>query len=66
MTEAILSASPHRRHASLATEGCAARRKVPLSGSRPWTEGERKDATGTMVNPYNPRAVKRAKAADRL
>ena len=66
MTEALLSASPHRRHASLATEGCAARRKVPLSGSRPWTAGERKDATGNMVHTYNPREVERAKAADRL
>ena len=66
MTEAILSASPHRRHASLVTEGCEARRKVLPSGSRTWRAGERKDAMGNMVNPGNPRAVKRAKAADRL
>jgi hypothetical protein len=48
MTEAILSASPHRRHASLVTEGCEARQKVPTSGSRTWRAGERKDAMGNM------------------
>jgi hypothetical protein len=66
MTEVILSTYPHRRHASLVTEGCAARRKVPTSGSRTWRAGERKDATGNRVNTYKPREVKRAKAADRL
>jgi hypothetical protein len=48
MTEAILSASPHRRHVSLVTERCEARRKVPISGSRTWRAGERKDAMGNM------------------
>jgi hypothetical protein len=66
LTEAILSASPHRRHASLVTGGCEARRKVPTSGSRTWSAGERKDARGNMVNTYKPREVERAKAADRL
>jgi len=66
MTEAILSAPPHRRHASLVTERCEARRKVPTSGSRIWRAGERKDAMGNMVNTYKPREVERAKAADRL
>ena len=66
MTEAILSASPHRRHASLVTEGCEARRKVPPSGSRIRRAGERKAALGNMVNPCKPRAVERAKAAERL
>jgi hypothetical protein len=66
MTEALLSASPHRRHASLVTEGCEARRKVLISGSRTWRAGERKDALGNIVNPYKPREVKRAKAAERL
>ena len=66
MTEAILSASPHRRHASLVTEGCEARRKVPTSGSRTRSAGERKDAMGNIVNTYKPREVKRAKAAERL
>jgi len=66
MTEAILSASPHRRHASLVTEGCDARRNVLPSGSRTWRAGERKDAMGHRVNPGKPRAGKRAKAADRL
>ena len=65
MTEAILSASPHRRHASLVTEGYDARRKVPLSGSRTWSAGERKDAMGHMVNPCKPREVERAQAAER-
>ena len=65
-TETILSVSPHRRHASLVTEGCEARRKVPTSGSRTWRAGERKDAMGNMVNPCKPREVKRAKAAERL
>jgi hypothetical protein len=65
MTEAILSASPHRRHASLVTEGCAARRNVLPAGSRTWSAGERKDAMGNAVNPCNPREVERAKAADR-
>jgi hypothetical protein len=66
MTEAILSASPHRCHASLVTERCAARRTVLPSGSRTWRAGERKDAMGNMVNPCKPREVERAKAADRL
>jgi hypothetical protein len=66
LTEAILSASPRRRHASLVTEGCEARRKVPTPGSRTWSAGERKDAMGNRVNPYKPREVERAKAADRL
>ena len=66
MTEAILSASPHRRHASLVTERCEARRKVPVSRSRIWRAGERKDAMGNMVHPCTPRDVKRAKVADRL
>jgi hypothetical protein len=66
MTEAILSASPQWRHASLVTEGCEARRKVLVSGSRTWRAGERKDAMGNMVNPCKPREVERAKAADRL
>ena len=66
MAEAILSASPHRRHMSLVTEGCEARRKVPTSGSRTWSAGERKDAMGNRVNTRNPREVERAKAADRL
>jgi len=66
MTEAILSASPHRRQASLVTEGCEARRNVRPSGSRPWRAGERKDAMGHRVNPCNPREVERANAADRL
>jgi hypothetical protein len=65
MTEAILSASPHRRHASLVPEGCAARRQGLPSGSRTGRVGERKDAMGHMVNPCKPREVKRAKAADR-
>ena len=66
MTEAILSAYPHRRHTSLVTEGDEARRKVSTSGSRTWRAGERKDAMGNRVNTYKPREVKRAKAADRL
>jgi hypothetical protein len=66
MTETILSVYPHRCHASLVTEGCEARRKVPTSGSRTWSAGERKDAMGNMVNPCKPREVERAKAADRL
>jgi hypothetical protein len=41
MTEALLSASPQRRHSSLVTEGCEAHRKVPTSGSRTWSAGER-------------------------
>jgi hypothetical protein len=65
MTEVILSASPHRRHASLVTEGCEARRTVLLSGSRTWSAGERKDAMGNRVNPCQPREVERANAADR-
>jgi hypothetical protein len=66
MTEALRSTSPHRRHASLVTEGCEARRKVRPSGSRTSSAGERKDAMGHMVNPCKPRAVERANAADRL
>ncbi len=66
ITEAILSASPHRRHASLVTEGCGARREALPSGSRTERAGERKDAMGNTVNPCKPREVKRAKAADRL
>jgi hypothetical protein len=66
MTEAILSASPHRRHASLVTQGCEARRNVLTSGSRTGSAGERKDAMGHRVNPCKPREVERAKAADRL
>jgi hypothetical protein len=66
MTEAILSAAPHRRHASLVTEGCEARRTVLPSGSRTWRAGERKDAMGHRVNPCQPREVNRAKAADGL
>jgi hypothetical protein len=66
LTWAILSASPHRRHASLVTEGCEARRKVSTSGSRTWRAGERKDAMGNRVNTGKPRGVERAKAADRL
>ena len=58
MTEASLSASPHRRHAPLVTEGCEARRTVLLSGSRTWRAGERKDAMGNMVTPCKPREVK--------
>jgi hypothetical protein len=66
MTEAILSASPHRRHASLVTAGWEARRNVRPAGSRPWSAGERKDAMGHRVNPGKPREGDRAKAADRL
>jgi hypothetical protein len=66
MTEAILSASPHRRHASLVTEGCEARRQVLVSGSRTRRLGERNDAMGNMVNPRKPREVEGAKAAERL
>ena len=66
MTEAILSAYPHRRHASLVTEGCEARRNVSRSGSRTRRASERKDATGNKVNTCKPREVERAKAADRL
>ena len=66
MTEAILSASPHRRHTSLVTEGYDVRRKVSTCGSRTWRAGERKDAMGNRVHTYNPRDVKRAKAAERL
>jgi hypothetical protein len=66
MTEVILSASPHRRHAALVTEGHEARRKVLTPGSRTWRAGERKDAMGNMVNPCKPHEVERAKAADRL
>ena len=66
MTEVILSTSPHRRHASLVTEGYEARRKVLPSGSRTWSAGKRKDAMGNRVNPCKPREVERAKAAGRL
>jgi hypothetical protein len=66
MTEVILSASPHRRQASLVTEGDEARRKARPSGSRTWRAGERKDVMGNLVNPCKPREVERAKAADRL
>jgi hypothetical protein len=65
MTEVMLSTSPHRRHASLVTAGCAARRNVPTAGSRTWRSGERKDATGHRVTTDKPRDGKRAKAADR-
>jgi hypothetical protein len=66
MTEAIRSAAPHRRQASLVTEGCDARRHVRIFGSRTWRAGERQDALGHRVNPCKPGAVERAKAADRL
>jgi hypothetical protein len=66
MPEAILSASPPRRPASLVTAVWEARRNGLPSGSRTWRAGERTDAMGHRVNPGTPRDVERAKAADRL
>jgi hypothetical protein len=65
MTEAIRSASPHRRQASLVTEGCEARRTGRISGRRTGRAGERTDARGHLVNRCQPRDVNRANAADR-
>ena len=66
MAWVILSASPHLYRASLVTGRCEACRKVPGPGSRTRVAGERKDALGNMVHTRKPRAVKRAKAAERL
>jgi hypothetical protein len=65
MPEAILSASPPRRPASLVTAAWEARRNGLPSGSRTGSASERTDARGHRVTPGTPRDVERAHAADR-
>jgi hypothetical protein len=65
MAEVILSTSPHLHRASLGTGRCEACRTVLAPASRTRTSGERKSALGHRVHPDTPRAVERAKAAER-